>query len=295
MQTESDHLFRLLRCEMTAVNQQFTHILALRSWGHRDVADRIAEVDDIDFPNAMKIIQFIVEKGITTVALDCEAFLPGHDLGSVLAAEQRMEYRFDSVIAECSFTDNRLKDLLATAAMPRSDYVSWLEQMCLEHPPATEIHDPFATETAALTGMLFTVMEQSLIHSFVHRHNGNPEFADAAWHTSGAAMMQLTRLVALYSAEQSAIVFGDMPSMLIQGETDGALEADGSLAAHCAALASQAASNTSHPRIRRFCDNTANYYSALSDFRGHTPHPAEHSNPPVFHSFSATWEKFVSP
>lgn len=41
----AEHLVRLLRTEVTAVHQQFVHILALRQWKNEDLLSRITAVD----------------------------------------------------------------------------------------------------------------------------------------------------------------------------------------------------------------------------------------------------------
>ena len=58
---DGSSLNKILRCEMTAVNQQFIHVLALRDWGFAETAERIMAVDYVDFPNAMRIIDHMVQ------------------------------------------------------------------------------------------------------------------------------------------------------------------------------------------------------------------------------------------
>ena len=53
----------LLRAELTAVNQQFIHVLALNRRGYAETADRVYEIDKVDFPNAMRIIDHLVASG----------------------------------------------------------------------------------------------------------------------------------------------------------------------------------------------------------------------------------------
>lgn len=48
---------------LTAVSQQFFHMLVLRKRGRPDLAARIKLVDDMDFPNAMRIIDLLL-KGV---------------------------------------------------------------------------------------------------------------------------------------------------------------------------------------------------------------------------------------
>jgi bacterioferritin (cytochrome b1) len=59
---QSESLYRLLRCELTAVNQQFIHALGLRDWGYAEAAERIMAVDYVDFPNAMRVLESTLRK-----------------------------------------------------------------------------------------------------------------------------------------------------------------------------------------------------------------------------------------
>jgi hypothetical protein len=54
MSDERSALLNLLRCELDATNQQFTHILALRVWGKQEAAQRITEIDNLDFANGTR-------------------------------------------------------------------------------------------------------------------------------------------------------------------------------------------------------------------------------------------------
>src|SRR5262245_42223670 len=89
----------LLRAEMTAVNQQFIHVLALNRLGHATSADRVYEVDVVDFPNAMRIIDHLMASG-REVHLPFELPKPGFPMAGSLQAECDIE--------------TRLRDLLAT-------------------------------------------------------------------------------------------------------------------------------------------------------------------------------------
>ena len=90
MATQSDSLNDVLRCEMTAVNQQFIHVLALREWGDDETAERIMQVDFVDFPNAMRIIDYLVETK-TPIRIVSGRFTPGTNHRDILRAEQTME------------------------------------------------------------------------------------------------------------------------------------------------------------------------------------------------------------
>ena len=120
-------LNRVLRSEMTAVHQQFIHILALRDWGEAEAAERVMAVDRIDFPNAMRIVDYLVETERPLV-LPPDRVVPGRDYRSILAAELAMERRLCATLGQAAGADARARDLISTAAAPREAYAAWLAQ-----------------------------------------------------------------------------------------------------------------------------------------------------------------------
>jgi bacterioferritin (cytochrome b1) len=292
MTTDIQNISKFLRCELSAVHQQFVHILITRHWGARDIADRISEVDNVDFPNVMKVIDHLVGSR-TTVQIAGDKFQPGHSIREVVKAELTMENRLVELIDNTSLSNESLSAFVEVAAHPRKSYLPWLEKQ-LEQLPIDENPKPdFAPETSTLLGNLLTVIEQTLFHAFVHDHDGNAERADFSWHTSGAAMMHLTKFVALFSAKQAAPVFRDMPALTISYDAPEALESDAEIAGKCAQLAGNAAHDSADARIKKFCLSLNDYYTELSESDSNKPHPAINSNPPAFSSFSATLNKFV--
>ena len=289
--SDLEHALALLRCEMTAVHQQFTHILSLRRWGHRDIAERIVEVDDVDFPNAMKIIDYLVETQ-APLAVPGDEFQPGHDLPSVMAAEAEMEGRLGRAIEDCRFESPRLTGLLDAAKGPRKEYARWLEGNIVVPGPGRATNPDFALGCAELVGHLLTVVEQAMIHAFVHFHHDRKDLADAVWHTSGAAMMQLTRFVSQCAARDAAMVVEAMPAPVVEYDSELSLQADAELANRCALLAGQAAGDGVTGKVGHFCRELKDYYIVLSEYAGRSVHPAESSNPPAFSSFEATLIRF---
>jgi len=93
-----DLLRSLLRAEFTAVNQQFIHVLALRRLGDQARAARIYEVDVIDFPNAMHILDRLAASG-EPIGLPAELPEPGQPLTALLQAELRIEDRLQRILA----------------------------------------------------------------------------------------------------------------------------------------------------------------------------------------------------
>ena len=293
MNSDIQKISKLLRCELTAVHQQFIHILSLRERGLRDTADRIAVVDNVDFPNAMKIINYLVENK-AQIQIAGDYFQPGHNLHEIIAAEIKIERKLTKIIESNSYSNTRLSDLIATANKPRKSYSNWLEDQLGILVSENESNPEYAPETSGLLGCLLTVIEQAMIHAFIHNLDGKTGLADSAWHTSGAAMMQLTKFVSMFSAQHAAPVLRDMPSIRVKYETDEALQSDADIAGKCAALAGEAAANGDADQVKQYCLTLQDYYAELSNFKTGSPHPAIKLNPPAFSSFNATLQRFLS-
>jgi bacterioferritin (cytochrome b1) len=293
MQTAPAALLNVLRCELDATNQQFVHILALRLWGEKEAAKRITEVDDIDFPNAMRIIDYLVTTD-TPIELAAGGFAPGTDYRSILISERAMESRLGEAIDDTERLDDRAQRLLEAASAPRAAYARWLDDRIAGAMHGGQKAASEDTATAGLSAHLITLIEQSMIHAFVHWHAGDPVAADAAWATSGAAMMHMTRLVQLFAMLPGTPVPGACPVPRIQNDAADTLDADRELARLCAQQALAAAGRCEHEAIARLCTDITDYYQSLSAWQPQTPHPAADTNPPAFHSFEATLSRFVS-
>lgn len=285
-------LLDILRRELDATNQQFAHILALREWGRKEAAARIAEVDDIDFVNAMRIIDQLVGSGVS-ISLAPAEFNPGTDYASILRAEQAMETKLIAVLERFPAVQSAANQLVVAARKPRTAYARWLVDNIAETRSATPDHCAAAEVLEGLVAQLITMIEQSMIHAFVEWHGDNKPAADSAWASSGAAMMQLTRLVRLCATLPGVPKGGSCPAANICNQPGATLAADLELAQSCALEADNASLRCDHPGIARYCSSIGEYYRQLCDWRPPATHPAASSNPPVFHNFSATLAKFV--
>ena len=284
-------LLDILRCELDATNHQFTHILALKQWGYDAAAARITEIDDIDFVNAMRIIDYLVSRGKPFTLRNPE-FNPGSDLQSILQAEQSSETRLLAALGKVEHLDSTARAFADGARAPRDAYASWLDQEIASIGPEST---PGAIPVAALhdlVAQLITLIEQTLIHAYVEWRGGCEAAADVAWLSSGAAMMHLTRLVNLCAKLPSVPVASRCPAPDIQHRPGETLAADLDLARHCTQTAREAAEACEYPGIARYCRTVANSYQACVDWDGVQPHPDLESTPPVFHSFQATLHKF---
>jgi bacterioferritin (cytochrome b1) len=241
----------------------------------------------------MKIIDCLVENK-AQIQIAGDYFQPGHNLREIIVSEIEIERKLIKSIESNSFSNTRLSELVAVANHPRKSYFLWLENQLEILPSENEPNPDFAPETSVLMGSLLSVVEQAMFHAFIHNRDGKMDLADCAWHTSGAAMMQLTKFVSMFSAQHAAPVLKDMPSLSVKYETSQALQSDADIAGKCAVLAEEAAANSDDDQIRQYCLTLQSYYAQLSSFNPGSSHPAININPPAFSSFNATLKRFLS-
>jgi hypothetical protein len=285
-------LLNVLRQELNAVNQQFIHILALQAWGEMDAAERITRVDNIDFPNAMRIIDHLAS-GAATIELEPSGFSPGQDYDSMLVAEREMEQRLSQALDDADAADEAEALLLGGAREPRQAYSEWLLERTAENTAAEAQPPPEAAETATTVAYLITLMEQSMVHAFLHWHRDERTAADAAWATSGAMMMHLTRLVRAFAKLPGVPFPGNCPPLELRGGARQALQSEQRLALLCEREALAAADRCADKTVAGLCRQIAGFCAEFVNWESSNPHPAGATNPPCFGSFEATLKKFV--
>ena len=292
MTIDTGKLIDVLRCELDVTNQQFTHILVLRHQGHREDAARITQIDDIDFASAMGIVDYLVRQEVTFQPGN-PVYQPGYDLPSLFRAEREVESRFADLLATANSTDPDVARLLETARTPREEYRDWLDKrIAAINETGTGPSEP-DEHLDRLVGGLITLIEQTMIHAFVEWHGDNRIAADNAWATSGAAMMQLTRLVALLAKETDVTRSSTCAAPELEFRPGQTLSRDKSLAEICRRDAEATADNSNYETIPRECCKIADFYRLFGSWDGQLPHPASESNPPAFHSFARTLERFI--
>ncbi len=292
LKSECNHLNRLLRFELTAVNQQFIHVLALRDWGYAEAAGRIMEVDYVDFPNAMGIIDYLVQQGLP-VSVDSERPALGISYAGILSAELAFEQRLLAAIEATSLSSERACALLSAARAPRQAYAAWLESQLDGVVVDEPVKDALFAESFGVFAHLIALIEQTLVHAFVHRHQGDAESADAAWATCGAAMMQATEFVHLYTVHGALPLPNEIPSLQLAGQSAAAQEFDRGLIESCAREAAVAAKACDDTAIAELCRKIADYSLQLSAWTPGQAHPALGDNPAVFESFEGSLGRFV--
>ena len=132
-----------------------------------------------------------------------------------------------------------------------------------------------------------------MVHAFVHWYEGEVKLADAAWATSGAAMMQATEFVHLFAAHRTLPLPREMPALQIASKSATGLDFDRQLADSCAREADEAADACNDNAIADLCRKIARYSLQLSSWKTGEAHPATDDNPAVFSSFEGTLRKFV--
>lgn len=277
----------LLRAEVSAVNQQFFHVLALRRLGDTRRADRIYEVDAVDFPLAMQIIDLLVARG-ESICLPPELPRLGRPTRGILEAELESENRLQAILASPRGQDEVANKLFEAAARPRAPYRAWLrnELQTAEDLPSRDAHPSIGS----LLACLIAVIERRMVDAFVAWHRGEKLAADVAWASSGVAMLQLTELCNALtdSAMTPRFDLTLLPPALRTWSAD-----DEALIACYVDLASNAATNEADAALQAICARIAAYARLLDDWKPDARHPALSACSPAFASFDATLRRFV--
>jgi bacterioferritin (cytochrome b1) len=287
----SAELNALLRCQLTAVNQQFVHILALRCWGREDLALHIAAVDNADFPGAMWLMQRLLSEG-DSLKIEAETFSPGGDPKEVFEAERAIESRMRRCLDRAADEGAVGAYAVKHATAPRDRYWNWLEGPETHAlPSSTVVSFPGLSK---LFSHLIVMIEQSMAHAFIHRRQGDDVAADRAWAASGEAMMKMTNLVRTCAALSGMPDPNDPPKLQL-GDTLSASEGfDRELALSCESVAHNAASDAAHASVKECCEDIRFYARQVANWHSGEKHPAIGQNR-AFNSFSATYEKYVEP
>jgi bacterioferritin (cytochrome b1) len=172
----------VLRLLLTAVHQQFIHILLLRSWGHAEVERRIVVVDKVDFVSALRIVDHIVAVGalpdLGGAGGSFAPYLPapGASRDDILAAELALERRLSETIEKAwralpEDGDHTARTLITGALSPRRTYLVWPEEQVSGRVArfSTRYHDMAAASVNAHLAPLIAAIEQALVHACVLR------------------------------------------------------------------------------------------------------------------------------
>ena len=278
---------RVLGLQLAAVQQHFIHVLMLRAWNEEAVADRVTSIDAVDLPNAMRIVDHVVSTGhLPTLASDHRMLAgimpkPGGSLTSVHAAEMQMDRRLGDVLTSVErelapYAGSVPIELVSIPLECRTSYQDWLRQQ-LELPrdgvKPGELADPAKLALDSLFANLMVMINQTLVHAFVHWHRGTCDIADAVWEMSGAAMMHAAGIVNSLALRHvapdpaRAVMQGNVALPCVPAAPPDALASDHLLAERCCAAAWQVAIAQEEADLAATCGRVKTYYDELVCWR----------------------------
>ena len=278
---------RVLRLQLPAVQQHFIHVVMLRTWNEDAVADRITSIDSVDLPNAMRIVDYVVSTGhLPTLASDPRTLAgnmpgPGGSLNSVYAAEMQLDCRLEDVLTSVErelkpYTSNVPIELVSIPLESRTAYQDWLRQQlecsCDGTTPG-ELPDPAKLGLDSLFASLMVMINQTLVHAFLHWHRGEFDLADSVWEMSGAAMMHAAGIVKALAPRHvapdpaRAAIQGEVALPCLAAAPSDALANDNLLAERCCAAAQRAAITQQEADLAATCGRIETYYDELIRWR----------------------------
>ena len=280
-------LNRVLGLQLAAVQQHFIHVLMLRAWNEDTAAHRITSIDSVDLPNAMRIVDHVVStEHLPTLASDHRTLAgimpkPGGSLTSVHAAEMQMDRRLGDVLTSVErelapYAGSVPIELVSIPLESRTSYQDWLRQQ-LEHPcdgaKPGELADPAKLRLDSLFANLMVMINQTLVHAFVHWHRGTCDLANSVWEMSGAAMMHAAGIVKALALRHvapdpaRAVIHGKVALPCVAAAPSDALASDRLLAERCCAAARQAAIAQEEADLAATCGRVETYYEELVCWR----------------------------
>ena len=287
----SNQLESLLRVELTAVHQQFIHMLSLRQWNDKMLLSRITEVDSVDFKNAMQIIELLVSRH-QPIHLRSQSIRPGSDIASILQSELRMEEDFAKVLGQITTTDPEEMKRVDKASAPRNAYRQWLHKQ-LKNTDVPGASKDAEESLADLLAQLIALIEQPMLHAFLMTRAGDHHAADNAWRLSGAAMLYATALVKRGALNGHVPTPATVPPVKMSNTPALAFSADLELAGKCSSLARLAAQDVSDDAAGRICIRIADDCDLISKMQIKDDFPAKFGRSKVFESFSGTCAKHL--
>jgi hypothetical protein len=285
------HLGSLLRTELTAVHQQFFHILALREWKEETLLERITEIDSVDFKNAMQIIDLFTARG-RAVSLAHQSFRPGSDLVGILHSELELERKFEGVLQSVILEGPEALAMFKRAAEPRPAYRAWLERE-IATSRIERSEGKTSPAMAEFLAGLIRLVEQPMVHAFLLHHSGQTHDADNAWRISGGAMLYGAAIVRRHALADEVPIPTDIPASEIADRPTDAIDLDRALASDCAMLARVAAEESKEDGMERLCIRIAEDCELIANMRRDADFPAILGRSPKFESFGQTRQKHL--
>jgi len=282
-------LHSVLPIELMAVQQHFIHVLILRSWNAPELAEGIVTIDEIDLPNAMKIVDLLVLMGKPPILGDhFESQLdqmpsPGNTYEGIFASERSIEAKLTSSMsaAQSYFEQNntpiKFRKLVEEPLSHRKEYENWMKNRELAGLPENEKLRPLTTRQLTKLNIYFAhlvlTINQEMVHSFVHWHNDEKMLADSSWAASGGAMMQATAIVNLLGKRRLApspvdgLNRNKLLPQSIGSNTDEVLEHGRNQAFRCQIAAERAYQSLSETEFEVPCKKGVEYFGKMSTWQ----------------------------
>ncbi len=285
MRSHDSFIMQALRLQLAAVKQHFTHVLILEARGDKANAASINDIDSIDLPNAMQVVEHLVAQAQpfelcrTKAELLQSMPMPGFSDADIIASERRLEGALGQAIERClqsarASSDETVRGLMTKSLEPRPAYAGrltdWENEIGQGNAVPSRLTDAQSQWIDRLFATMMVVIDQTMVHAFVHRHSGETEKAGMAWEVSGAAMMQATALTkglaARGLAANPAVAVkrdGAVPHPRMAFTSVEAEIADRELAAHCVKLCSDGVEALGPTEFQPLVTNAKTYFAAV--------------------------------
>ena len=167
-------------------------------------------------------------------------------------------------------------ELVTVPQRGRAAYRDWLRRQ-LEHPRDEAsrggLADPARLDLDSLFANLMVMIDQTLVHAFVHQHRGELDLAGAVWEMSGAAMMHATGIVNSLAPHHvvpdpaGAVMQGHVALPRVVSSSPDSLGNDRLLAERCRSAARRAAFTRQETDLTAVCIRIEAWYGELTGWR----------------------------
>lgn len=284
-----EHLNSVLPIELMAVQQHFIHVLILRAWNAPELAEGIVAIDEIDLPNAMRIVDLLVSLGKPPVlgshfeSQYDQMPSPGNSFEGIISSERSIEAKLTTSLSaarrffEQNNAPHKFRKLVEEPLSHRSEYENWMKERESAGLPDNEKLVPLSNTQIKQLDIYFAhlvlTINQEMVHSFVHWHGDEKVLADSAWAASGGAMMQATAIVNLLGNRRLApspidsLGRNELLPQNIGSSTDEALVFGRGQALGCQIAAESAYRALCGTEFEAPCKKGVEYFSKMSKWR----------------------------
>ncbi|NKB78199.1 MAG: hypothetical protein GKR96_14485 [Gammaproteobacteria bacterium] len=285
----------ILPLQLMAVQQHFIHVLILDCWQTETspsqpiLSQGIAAIDKIDLPNAMKIVDLLVSSGnVPNVGENSDSQLiqmprPGDTYQRIFSAERAIEKKLTTALktATETLTSNpnwsQIAHLITDPLAARNSFEVWMRFHENTGLPTNKSKSPLSGTSLSNLNHYFCYLvlsiNQTMIHAFVHWHEGNKTLADATWKTSTSAMMLAARITRTLSMR--GLAPGPFSSFRLEEQfpqkiginSESALDFDRKLALRAGVSAGKAASTLKQAELEVQCRDGEKYFNNMGNWK----------------------------